>query len=100
MPATGISMTSPMANNHAHNWESLTVRPGDNLSLIFDRLHINRQDLDKIMSLGMPATALKYLMPDHELRVQHANGELLAMEYDMNLTDTILVRRQDVDFVA
>src|SRR3972149_11998064 len=39
-------------------------------------------------------------MPGHELRVRHADGELHAMEYDINLTDIIRVSRQDVDFIA
>lgn len=91
---------SQLANKHTHNWETLAVRPGDNLSLIFDRLHISRQDLDRIMSLGKPAAALKYLMPSHELRVRHADGHLHGLEYDINHTDTIRVSRQDTVFLV
>ncbi|HEY4731902.1 MAG TPA: peptidoglycan DD-metalloendopeptidase family protein, partial [Gammaproteobacteria bacterium] len=99
-PAADFNETSPVANEHAYDWETLTVRSGDNLSLIFDRLHISRQALDSIMSLGKPAMALKYLMPGHELRVRHSDGQLHALEYDINLTDTIHVSRQDTVFLA
>lgn len=100
IPAADFNETSPIANEHAYDGETLAVRSGDNLSLIFDRLHISRHDLDSIMSLGKPAMALKYLMPGHELRVRHSDGQLHALEYDINLTDTIHVSRQDAVFLA
>jgi len=99
-PAANINETPNIANEHTHDWETLTVQSGDNLSLVFDRLHISRQDLDKIMSLGKPVVALKYLMPGHELRLRHIDGQLQAMEYDINLTDTMRVSRQDAVFLA
>jgi len=99
-PAADFNETSQIANENAHDLVALTVRSGDNLSLIFDRLHISRQDLDRIVSLGKPAMALKYLMPGHELRVRHTDGQLHAMEYDINLTDTIRITRQDAGFLA
>ena len=92
--------SSTPEERHANDRETLAVRSGDNLSLIFDRLHISRQDLDRIISLGKPATALKYLMPGHELRVRHTDGQLHDLEYDINLTDTIRVSRQDTVFLV
>jgi len=100
LPAANNNVTSLVANSYSRNWETLKIRSGENLSIIFDRLHASRKDLDNIMSLGEPATALKYLMPGHELRVNHADGELLALEYDISLTDTIRVSKQNAVFHA
>lgn len=82
------------------NWESLKVRSGDNLSLIFDRMHISPAVLHEIMSLGQDVAILKRLMPDHELRFQFENGELEAMQYDASLTDTLHITRQDSGYSA
>jgi murein DD-endopeptidase MepM/ murein hydrolase activator NlpD len=82
------------------NWESLKVRSGDNLSLIFDRMRISPTILQEIMSLGQDVAILKRLMPDHELRFQLENGELEAMQYDVSLTDTLHITREDTGYTA
>ncbi len=75
------------------NWESLKVTSGDNLSLIFGRMNISAQVLNEIMSLGKDVEILKRLMPDHEMRFQIENGELEALQYDMNITDTLHISK-------
>jgi murein DD-endopeptidase MepM/ murein hydrolase activator NlpD len=82
------------------NWESLKVRSGDNLSLIFDRMHISPTILHEIMSLGQDVAILKRLMPNHEIRFQFENGELEAMQYDVSLTDTLHITKQDSGYSA
>ena len=82
------------------NWESLRVASGDNLSLIFNRLNISPAVLHEIMSLGKEVDVLKHLMPDHEIRFQIEDGELAAMQYDMNLTETLNISRQEDTYTA
>ena len=82
------------------NWESLEVRSGDNLSLIFDRMHISPTILHEIMSLGHDVAILKRLMPNHEIRFQFDNGELEAMQYDVSLTDTLHITKHDSGYSA
>lgn len=82
------------------NWESLKVRSGDNLSLIFGRMHISPTILHEIMSLGQDVAILKRLMPNHEIRFQFDNGELEAMQYDVSLTDTLHITKQDSGYSA
>jgi murein DD-endopeptidase MepM/ murein hydrolase activator NlpD len=84
----------------AHTRKTLTVKSGENLSLIFDRLNLSRQDLDHIISLGKPAEPLKDLMPGHELRISHLDGQLLGLEYDINFTDTVCINKKDDAFVG
>lgn len=82
------------------NWESQQVRSGDNLSLIFDRMHISPTVLHEIMSLGQDVAILKRLMPNHELRFQFENGNLEAMQYDISLTDTLHIAKHDSGYSA
>ena len=82
------------------NWDSLKVASGDNLSLIFDRLHIKPTVLHEIMSLGNDVAILKKLMPDHEMRYQFEDGELAGLQYEVNLTDTLHVTRDNGVFRA
>ncbi len=82
------------------NWESLKVRSGDNLSLIFDRMHINPTVLHEIMSLGQDVAILKRLMPNHELRFQFEDGKLEAMQYDVSLTDTLHITKLDTGYAV
>jgi len=56
--------------------------------------------LDSIMSLGKDTAALKNLMPGHELRLRHSAEHLDALEYDINLINTIHVTRQEDIFSA
>ena len=81
-------------------WESLKVESGDNLSLIFSRLNISPAVLHEIMTLGKDVDVLKRLMPDHEIRFQIEDGELEAMQYDMNLTETLNISRQEDTYAA
>ena len=81
-------------------WESLKIESGDNLSLIFDKMKISPQVLHEIMSLGKEVNILKRLMPDHEIRFQMQDGELEALEYDVNLTDTIHISKNGGSYTA
>jgi len=82
------------------NWESLKVSTGDNLSIIFDRMQLSPKVLHEIMSLGKEVDILKRLMPDHEIRFQVEDGELAALEYEVNLTDTLHVSREGDAYTA
>ena len=82
------------------NWESLKVRSGDNLALIFNRMHISPTVLHEIMTLGQDVTILERLMPNHELRFQVEDGKLEAMQYDVSLTDTLHITKLDTGYAA
>ena len=98
--ATNSNETYEPGNENTAPWETLIIRSGDNLSLIFDRLHLSRQDLDKVMLLDDDTVVLKNLMPDHALRLRHTDERLDDLEYDINLTNTIHVSRQGPAFNA
>ena len=79
---------------------TINVRHGDNLSLIFDRLHISPQQLFRVISLGNETETLKHLLPGQELRFQITDGILNKLEYEVDLTTTLHVTRIDDQFFA
>ena len=76
-------------------WETVVVKKGDSLSLIFDRLHLGPQVLFNIISLSDKADLLKHLKPDQELHFQISERQLNELKYDINLTDTLHITRID-----
>jgi len=76
-------------------WETVVVKKGDNLSLIFDHLHLSPQILFKVISLSDKANVLKQLKPGQELHFQISEGQLNELKYDINLTDTLHIARAD-----
>ena len=95
-----LSNQDMVENIIPENWESMKVASGDNLSLIFDRLHIKPTVLHQIMTLGDDVAILKRLMPDHEIRYQMDNGELEELQYEINLTDTLHITKQEDHYTA
>lgn len=76
-------------------WTSVVIQKGDNLSLIFDRLHLSPQILFNVISLSDKTNVLKHLMPGQEIHFQISDGQLNELKYDINLTDTLHITRTE-----
>jgi len=82
-------------------WINLTIKSGDNLARIFQRNKLPAADLQNIVDLGKPVSSLKKILPGQELGFKvTSSGELLAIRYKKNAFDTLLIHREDKDFVA
>ena len=81
-------------------WETIIVKQGDNLSLIFDRLDLSPQLLYQVISLNGKTNALKHLLPGQELRFQISEGQLHKLEYDINLTNSLQISKIDDQYSA
>jgi murein DD-endopeptidase MepM/ murein hydrolase activator NlpD len=82
-------------------WINLTIKQGDNLARIFQRNKLPAADLQNIVDLGKPVSSLRKILPGQELGFKiTASGELLAIRYKKNAFDTLLIHRQDQNFVA
>jgi murein DD-endopeptidase MepM/ murein hydrolase activator NlpD len=79
-------------------WQSITVKPGDSLALIFSRLGLSPVSLYKIMSLGKEVSNLKKLQPGQQINFHIANNELLDLKYELNLTKTLKISKEDDKF--
>lgn len=76
------------------------IKSGDSLSLIFDKLHLGPQQVFKIISVGKPVAILKRLTPGNEMRITHKDGEVLSLEYEIDLLNTLKVSLNDDKYVA
>lgn len=74
-------------------WESVKVRSGDNLALIFKRKRLSPQMLYNIMALGDDTAILKHIKPGQEIRFLFEDGEFEALQYDVDLTDTLYIKK-------
>ncbi len=74
-------------------WESVKVQSGDNLALIFKRKRLSPQMLYNIMALGGDTAILKHIKPGQEIRFLFEDGEFEALQYDVDLTDTLYIRK-------
>lgn len=74
-------------------WESVKVESGDNLALIFKRKRLSAQMLYNIMALGDDTAILKRLKPGQEIRFLIEDGQFEALQYDVDLTDTLYIKK-------
>ena len=81
-------------------WQSVTVKTGDSLALIFSRLGLSPNTLFQLMSLGKNVSRLKKLRPGQTLNFHIIDKELLDLEYEMGLTDTLKISKQDAHYQA
>lgn len=84
-------------------WQDITVRSGDTLSAIFDRLKISPRELHALMATDRAMTAtLRQLLPGQVLRFQidEEEGRLNALHYRIDPLTTLAVERGDDGFSA
>ncbi len=74
-------------------WKSVRVKSGDNLALIFKRERLSPQILYDIMAFDKDTDILKRLQPEQELRFLLEDGQFRALQYDIDLTDTLYVKK-------
>lgn len=76
------------------------VHRNDTLDRIFRRLQLNLTDLASIRELPSVRQALDLLRPGDEITVTHHSGELQALTRQINVTQTLAVKRGSDGFVA
>lgn len=81
-------------------WQSVNVKPGDSLALIFSRLGLSPTTLYNIMSLGKEVSNLKKIRPGQILNFHIENDTLIALEYEMSLTKTLVVEKAENKFTS
>lgn len=81
-------------------WQSVTVKPGDSLALIFSRLSLSPASLYKLMSLGKEVSNLKKIQPGQKINFHIEDNELIALEYEMGLTNTLKIYKKGNKFTS
>ncbi|MGY8813198.1 MAG: OapA family protein [Gammaproteobacteria bacterium] len=98
IPASSVEKDEE--NNSTSQWQTIYVAPGDNLSLIFDRMRISPAVLYKVMTASKDSKALKFLLPGQELRFHISDEGLQTLEYDQDIVTTLQINRVDDDFAS
>lgn len=101
----GNSFTGTSGNNNARHgslkkepsWKTATVKNGDNMALIFARVGLSPQELDRVMRADKGASALKQIMPGQNFTFQINNGDLQHLVYEIDTLNTLNIRRNSED---
>jgi murein DD-endopeptidase MepM/ murein hydrolase activator NlpD len=100
-PVPTIAITEPpVAAAFGFDTIDVVVRRNDTLDRIFRRLQLNLADLASIRELPSARQTLDRLRPGDEITVTHQNGELHGLKRQLNITQTLEVKRSDDGFSA
>lgn len=97
----GATADDALATPAASEWTTVTVRPGQTLSDIFDKEGLGFSDAMAIANLGGDASQLKTLRPGEKLSLRKTDDDALdELNYEIDDTHTLQVRRTDSGFDA
>lgn len=79
---------------HESHWRTLTVKPGDSLSTLFQRAGLPAADWTELLKLKGEADALTHLHPGDHMRIRKTrDGRLAALTYPLDALRTLHVQR-------
>lgn len=81
-------------------WRTITVRPGDNMSQIFDRLKLSPQQLHEVVSADREHKYLTTLQPGQQLQFQIDTEKLRAIRHKLSPEKSYYIRQTDAGFVS
>lgn len=79
----------------ASQWTTISVKPGQNLSVIFEALGLARDEMADLLSLGGEVQRLKKIKSGDELHVRVEDDRLEGLTYALDERRTLEVRRGD-----
>lgn len=82
-------------------WQSLKVKRGDSLSLLFDKAGVKPDQLLELMKLGKETDELRRIHPGDTIKIMHNElGELIALNYQIDTTHYLQVERNEQQLSA
>jgi murein DD-endopeptidase MepM/ murein hydrolase activator NlpD len=80
----------------ALQWQTVTVKSGDNLALIFNRAGFSPRTLHDIISIGKASSPLTKIMPGQTIRFgKNDDGKLTQLTYQQDIVHSLLVSAVD-----
>ena len=84
----------------ARNWQDQKVRSGDTLSHIFKRVGLSSRDVYEVMAGKGEVDLLKKIHPGQTMRFDIEEQKLVALEYVMSRTDSLMIEQSENGYVA
>lgn len=82
-------------------WQSLKVKSGDSLSVLFDRAGVKPDQLLELMKNSTAKQQLRRIHPGEQIKIMHdEQGKLLALNYPIDAERYLLVERRDGQLLA
>jgi len=100
---TSIEQSESERNEYSleREWQTLTVKPGYSLAVLFNKAKIKADQLHELMRLGQDTQCLARLHPGDEIKVDITeDGQLLALHYEINEEQYLRVIRQPEGLTA
>lgn len=103
---TAIEVASPLVTLSTQtvsdeNWRSVEIKPGDNLSIIFERSGFSPNTLHQIMSLGNDVKVLRKILPGNKLSLNtNEAGDLYGLRYERSPLEVVEITRLGAYFHA
>ncbi len=93
--------TQAPSETMSSDWVSVTVAPGDNLSLIFGRHGFSKKDLHEILALGPDAKKLRSIKPGQQIMVRADDkGRVLGLIQELDYRRSLHVTRERDHYLA
>ena len=81
-------------------WHIVTVKKGDSLAKIFDRMDISPRALHEIISIDDTTKQLKRITPGDEILFKFDGGDFTELKYDLSLTETLAITKIEDTYQA
>ena len=79
-------------------WQDVEIKPGDNLSLIFNRAGLDARQVHHFVSGNSNASLLKNIYPGQTLSFLIENNQLQSLRYNKNQLSSLIFTRHDDKF--
>lgn len=91
--------TLAQVSTHSDDWLVHTIRPGENLSIIFSKLSLSKSTLHRIIQSDPLAKELKAVRPGQKIKILKKNdGKLDKLLLEKNALETIVVSKTQSGF--
>jgi murein DD-endopeptidase MepM/ murein hydrolase activator NlpD len=99
-PSSSRTEATPEQPAPPGKWRVATVKPGDNLSLLFDRNNLSPQELYKVTSNKTAVDRLKKIYPGEAVKLRIDGSTLTELSYEFDLGTSLHMTRLGDTFSA
>ena len=98
--STATSTAPEQAKPKTPLMQELTIKSGDNLSSVFDRMGLNDRDIYELFDGSKSAKDLRSISPGQKMEFLVDKGKLQALKYYKNTLDSLTFTRTETGFTS